>query len=70
MKEVFETLNALNVNEHVERKNTGKASLAYLSWAWAWAEVKKKYPDASYEVVIPMTLKQGICAIRKLLLAG
>lgn len=51
MKEVFETLNALNVNEHVERKNTGKASLAYLSWAWAWAEVKKKYPDASYEVV-------------------
>lgn len=51
MKEVFETLNALNVNGHVERKNTGKASLAYLSWAWAWAEVKKKYPDASYEVV-------------------
>lgn len=50
-KDVFNTLNAINVNEHVEKKNTGKASLSYLSWSWAWAEVKKKYPNASYEIV-------------------
>lgn len=50
-KDVFSTLNAINVNEHVEKKNTGKASLSYLSWSWAWAEVKKKYPNASYEIV-------------------
>lgn len=50
-KDVFNTLNAINVNEHVEKKNTGKANLSYLSWSWAWAEVKKKYPNASYEIV-------------------
>lgn len=43
---VFEKLNKVNVNDHVETKN----GLTYLSWAWAWAEVKKKFPDAMYEV--------------------
>ena len=42
----FEKLNAINVNDHTEKKN----GLTYLSWAWAWAEVKKEYPDASYKV--------------------
>lgn len=50
-KNVFSTLNAINVNEHVEVKSTGRTSLKYLSWSWAWAEVKKVYPDANYEVV-------------------
>lgn len=45
-KSVFETLNAVNVNGHVEKKN----GLSYLSWAWAWAEVKKAYPTAIYTV--------------------
>lgn len=43
---VFETLNAVNVNEHTEKKN----GLTYLSWAWAWAEVKKQYPEATYTI--------------------
>lgn len=43
---VFETLNKINVNEHVEKKN----GLSYLSWAWAWAEVKKKYPTATFTI--------------------
>lgn len=43
---IFETLNAINVNEHVEKKN----GLSYLSWAWAWAEVKKAYPGAQYKI--------------------
>ena len=46
MKSIFETLNVKNVNEHVEKKN----GLSYLSWAWAWAEVKKEYPSANYTV--------------------
>lgn len=46
-KEMFEKLNALNVNEKTEKKN----GLTYLSWAWAWAEFKKVCPDATYEVV-------------------
>lgn len=46
-KSVFEVLSSINVNDKVEKKN----GLTYLSWAWAWSEVKKRYPDASYEVV-------------------
>lgn len=48
--EVFETLNTINVNDHTEKKKTGNAELTYLSWPFAWAEVKKRYPDAHYEV--------------------
>ena len=47
-KSVFNTLNEINVNEHVETKGTAK--LKYLSWAWAWAEVKKQYPNATYTI--------------------
>lgn len=45
-KSVFETLNNINCKEHTEKKN----GLTYLSWAWAWTEVKKKYPNANYTV--------------------
>lgn len=45
-KSIFATLNAINCNEHTEKKN----GLTYLSWAWAWAEVKKAYPDSTYTV--------------------
>lgn len=45
-KSVFETLNGINVNEHVEKKN----GLTYLPWAWAWQVIKQKYPDASYTI--------------------
>ena len=44
--DVFNTLNAINVNDHTEKKN----GLTYLSWAWAWGEVKKRYPDAFYTI--------------------
>lgn len=43
---VFETLNAINVSDKVEQKNR----FNYLSWAWAWGEVKKLYPDTTYVV--------------------
>ena len=45
-KNIFETLNAINVSGKTEKKN----GLTYLSWAYAWAEVKKLYPDAQYKV--------------------
>lgn len=44
--DAFNKLNAVNCNGHTEKKN----GLTYLSWAWAWAEVKKLYPDAFYTV--------------------
>jgi len=43
---VFETLNAVNVNEHTEKKN----GLTYLSWAWAWGELLKRFPDSTYTI--------------------
>lgn len=46
MTNVFEKLSAINVNDKVEKKS----NLTYLSWAWAWAEVKKAYPNATYQV--------------------
>lgn len=49
-EKVFDTLFAVNVNEHTEKKKTGNVELTYLSWAYAWAEVKKRYPNASYEI--------------------
>lgn len=48
---VFETLFQKNVNDNVEKKKTGKTELSYLSWSWAWAEVKKLFPDARYEIL-------------------
>ena len=43
---VFQTLNAINCNEHTERKG----NLTYLSWAWAWQMVKTHFPDATYTI--------------------
>lgn len=48
---VFEVLNSANVNGHTEKVENGYGkALTYLSWTWAWAEVKKRYPDANYEI--------------------
>ena len=44
--EVFKTLSAIDVNSKTEKK--GK--FTYLSWAFAWAELKKVAPTASAKV--------------------
>ena len=44
---VFEKLSSINVNDKVEKKN----GLSYVSWIFAWSEVKKVYPSANYRVV-------------------
>ena len=46
IKEKFQELYSLNVNQYVEQKN----ELSYLTWSYAWAEFKKVYPDATYEI--------------------
>lgn len=46
MDNYFNTLNAINVNGKTESKN----GLTYLSWAFAWGEVKKLFPDATYTI--------------------
>ena len=45
-KNYFIELNEINVSGKTEKKN----GLTYLSWAWAWSELKKLHPDASYTI--------------------
>lgn len=45
-KNYFIELNEINVSGKTEKKN----GLTYLSWAWAWCELKKLHPDASYTI--------------------
>lgn len=42
----FIELNSIDLSEKTKKKN----GLSYVSWAWAWGELKKKYPDAQYQV--------------------
>ena len=44
--EDFKLLYEVNCNDKTEKKN----GLTYLSWAWAWAEFKKRFPTATYEI--------------------
>jgi hypothetical protein len=46
-KSIFDKLNAINVNENTSKKN----KFIYLSWCYAWGELQKNYPDATYEVI-------------------
>ena len=45
-KTKFEEVYAVNVNDKTEKKG----NLTYLSWAWAWAEIKKAFPEAFYTI--------------------
>lgn len=42
----FEQLNQINVNDFTEQKN----GLTYLSWAYAWRELKKMFPKSFYTI--------------------
>lgn len=46
MDNYFSALNAINVNDKTEQKG----NLTYLSWAWAWGEVKKLFPASVYTI--------------------
>lgn len=42
----FQILNKIDCSGHTEQKN----GLTYLSWAWAWTELKKLFPDSYYTI--------------------
>lgn len=42
----FRELNSIDCSNKIEKKN----GLSYLAWAFAWGEVKKRYPDATYTI--------------------
>lgn len=45
-KTYFSELNKIDVSDKIEKKN----GLSYLSWAYAWGELKKRYPDSTYTI--------------------
>ena len=45
-KNYFKDLNAIDCSGKIEKKN----GLSYLSWAFAWTEVKKYDPNANYTI--------------------
>lgn len=46
----FRILSQLDVNAYVEKKKTGGTELSYMSWSFAWQELKKLFPDARYNI--------------------
>ena len=44
MENPFVKLFAIDFKDHLEVKKSGTTELKYVSWAYAWAEVKKLYP--------------------------
>ena len=47
MSNYFEELSQVNVNDKTEQKN----GLTYLSWAFAVAEVTRRYPEMTYKIL-------------------
>lgn len=53
-KNIFESLNSVDLTEKVKSKN----NLTYLPWSSAWSEVKRRYPDANFRI-IPQVIDEG-----------
>ena len=48
-KAMFDALYSLDLSDKLERRENDK--LSYLSWANAWAEFKRAYPNAEYKII-------------------
>lgn len=46
----FEELLTVDVTSYLTKRQAGNKELSYLSWPYAWAEIKKRYPDATYQI--------------------
>ena len=52
-KAMFDALYSLDLSDKLERRENDK--LSYLSWANAWAEFKRAYPNATYRIIKDQT---------------
>ena len=47
----FDRLSKVDVSKYIEKKDAGNGKkLSYLSWTYAWLNVKSRYPYAHYEI--------------------
>ena len=58
---VWQTLSAINVNEHTEKKGN---QLTYLSWAWALTVLKNHFPESSIKIKKEKTFADGTMEVR------
>ena len=49
-KDVFTELSAVDVSKFIEKKKSNNKELSYLSWTHAWAAVRARFPEATYEI--------------------
>lgn len=54
-KDIWDTLSSIDVSGKIDKKG----NLSYLSWAWAWAELMKRYPGAGYVFEPPVVMPDG-----------
>ena len=51
----FNKLFSINCNDKTEKKSNGSTELTYLSWTYAWAEVKKIFPNTGLASCVECT---------------
>jgi len=57
---IWATLSAIDCNQHTEKKG----QFSYLSWTWAWAMVKERYPDANWQLEDDVFFPDGSMEVR------
>lgn len=57
---IWETLSAIDCGAHTEKKG----GFTYLSWTWAWAMVKERYPSALYRLEPDITFPDQTMEVR------
>jgi hypothetical protein len=60
MSSIWETLSQIDCSDHIEKKG----QFSYLSWTWAWAMVKERYPRSAYELKDDITYPDGTMEVR------
>jgi hypothetical protein len=60
MTSIWQTLSAIDCREHTEKKG----GFDYLSWTWAWAMVKERFPAASYRLEDDIMYLDGTMEVR------
>lgn len=58
--DIWNSLKDVDVNDHTEQKG----QFTYLSWTWAWAYIKDKYPLAQYEILDDIHYADGTMEVR------
>jgi len=59
MKQVWDTLSAINVNNHTNDKN----GFTYLSWTFAWAALQEHYPESTYRFRDILWMPNDTCEV-------